>query len=179
MRVFIGIALPEAAKAALAASQEMIRGLSSRGNFTPPENFHITLQFIGEVSPEDIDGLKNAVFSAARGARAFECGFGGLGSFPKGNTSIIWYGVEKRQALISLRNNLAKALSREGFKGERGGFEPHITLVRQSPAGGRRLREVSCEGPEAFTVDEITLFESVRRGAELVYRPLYCAKLKA
>ena len=49
MRTFIAIELEEETKAQLAEVQAEAEKLCRRGNYTPKENFHLTLHFLGEV----------------------------------------------------------------------------------------------------------------------------------
>ena len=58
MRTFIAIELEEETKAQLAEVQAEAEKLCRRGNYTPKENFHLTLHFLGEVQEEDLD-LRN------------------------------------------------------------------------------------------------------------------------
>ena len=57
MRTFIAIELEEETKAQLAEVQAEAEKLCRRGNYTPKENFHLTLHFLGEVQEEDLDYL--------------------------------------------------------------------------------------------------------------------------
>ena len=58
MRTFIAIELEEETKAQLAEVQAEAEKLCRRGNYTPKENFHLTLHFLGEVQEEDLDYLQ-------------------------------------------------------------------------------------------------------------------------
>ena len=49
MRLFIAISLSEQMKAALVNAQNEMYDHGVRGNYTPEENLHLTLAFIGEV----------------------------------------------------------------------------------------------------------------------------------
>lgn len=53
LRTFIAIELEEETKAQLAEVQAEAEKLCRRGNYTPKENFHLTLHFLGEVQEED------------------------------------------------------------------------------------------------------------------------------
>ena len=55
LRTFIAIELEEETKAQLAEVQAEAEKLCRRGNYTPKENFHLTLHFLGEVQEEDLD----------------------------------------------------------------------------------------------------------------------------
>ncbi len=51
MRTFIAIELEEEVKDALEGAQQQAAELCRKGNYTPKENFHLTLHFLGESGP--------------------------------------------------------------------------------------------------------------------------------
>ena len=55
MRLFIAIRLSDDMRRALLAAQDALRKRGVRGNYTKPENLHLTLAFIGEYP--DADGV--------------------------------------------------------------------------------------------------------------------------
>ena len=61
MRLFLAFALSGAMRNALQEVQDDLRRAGVRGNYTPPENLHLTLAFIGEYpAPEPVmDALQN------------------------------------------------------------------------------------------------------------------------
>src|SRR4030095_9675360 len=146
MRLFVGIALPEDVRFQLSL---LCSGLPNV-RWVPPENFHITLRFIGEVD----GGVSQDIDASLAGVRAprFSLGLGGVGHFGNGgNVRVIWAGVEKSPALRHLHDKIetaavrrrpapplqkktdggggAPAVPREGQK-----FNPHITLARPKSA---------------------------------------------
>ena len=69
MRLFIGIQLPKTFQRELIRLQMLLKDTSRGGRFTPADNFHITLHFIGESG--DLSGAALAVEEAVRGIRPF------------------------------------------------------------------------------------------------------------
>ena len=57
MRTFIAIELEEEVKDALEGAQQQAAELCRKGNYTPKENFHLTLHFLGEIRPEEVDDV--------------------------------------------------------------------------------------------------------------------------
>ena len=55
MRTFIAIELERDVRDYLAAVQTEVQGLCRRGNFTPVDNLHLTLHFLGEVGESDLE----------------------------------------------------------------------------------------------------------------------------
>ncbi len=175
MRTFIAIELEEEVKEHLANIQTETQKLCRRGNYTPKENFHLTLHFLGEVEEEDLDYLQEAIFETARRNRPFTLTLDKVGFFPRGNKGILWAGLEKSNPLQRLFSTLEKSLEQQGFARERKGLSPHITLGREVEPQRSFLdvqKGVKVE-PMRVSVRSISLMESVRRGPKLVYVPLF------
>ena len=175
MRTFIAIELEEEVKEHLANIQTETQKLCRRGNYTPKENFHLTLHFLGEVEEEDLDYLQEAIFETARRNRPFTLTLDKVGFFPRGNKGILWVGLEKSNPLQRLFSTLEKSLEQQGFARERKGLSPHITLGREVEPQRSFLdvkKGVKVE-PMRVSVRSISLMESVRRGPKLVYVPLF------
>ena len=117
MRTFIAIELEEETKAQLAEVQAEAEKLCRRGNYTPKENFHLTLHFLGEVQEEDLDYLHEAIYETARRNRPFTMTIDKIGFFPRGNKGILWAGIERSK--ISGAAGLC-----EGEKGTQPAYHP-------------------------------------------------------
>ena len=180
MRTFIAIELDEEVKAHLAEVQMQTQGLCRKGNYTPQENFHLTLHFLGEVQEEDLDYLRDALYETARRNRPFRLTIDKIGFFPRGNKGVLWAGIEKNNHLQRLFGTLEKSLEQQGFARERKGLSPHITLGREvephkSFAEVQKTVQLT---PTLVSVRSISLMESVRRGARLMYVPLFRQELR-
>ena len=82
MRTFIAIELEEETKAQLAEVQAEAEKLCRRGNYTPKENFHLTLH-LEEVQEEDLDYLHEAIYETARRNRPFTMTIDKIGFFER------------------------------------------------------------------------------------------------
>lgn len=167
MRLFIGIRAGCAKH--LGALQQMLKK-AGKGNFTLPENLHITLKFLGEVSPSRLPDLRGAIAEACGSAFALEC----LGMFMMGKGGIVSTHVGGDLAsLSSLASRLEDVLEKQGFERETRPFSPHITLARNFHAlEGDDVATMARKGCR-FTASEVILFESRREAGKLVYAPLY------
>ena len=180
MRTFVAIELEQEVKDALAAMQSEAQSRCRKGNFTPVDNFHLTLHFLGEVQAEDLDYLQEALWETAQRNRPFRLTVNQLGFFPRGNKGILWAGLEKSSYLQRLFSTLEKSLEQQGFARERKGLSPHITLGREVEPQ-RSFTDVQKNikvEPLTFAVQRISLMESVRKGAKLVYIPKFRVDLK-
>ncbi|HET6527662.1 MAG TPA: RNA 2',3'-cyclic phosphodiesterase, partial [Balneolaceae bacterium] len=118
----MAIPLPAFAKQQLVDLQEPIRGL----RWQKPEQFHLTLKFLGDVSGDKIPAFQ-AAFSKIQ-LPAFSLSLQGLGYFPKGKKPrILWAGIEQNESLSRLRDEVEQICISQGFEAEKHPFKPHIT----------------------------------------------------
>jgi 2'-5' RNA ligase len=134
LRLFVALALPALVKAQLGALAGGIPG----AKWIPPENYHLTLRFIGEIEPwraEEVD----AALAAVRAPR-FDLALAGVGTFEKGGRiQSIHVTAERSEALTRLQTKVETALQRIGLEPERRRFAPHVTLARTERAETHKL----------------------------------------
>lgn len=160
MRIFIAIRLTEAFKASIMDAQEGLREQGVRGNFTRPENLHLTLAFIGET--DRIDDIKAAVASVK--LDPFVITTGQLGCF-NGRSRVLWMGIQGKEKVKALALRLRKALDERDIDHSHGPFQPHITLVRQPTETPLDIEvEDAC-----MTIRDIVIMKSERINGRLVY----------
>ncbi len=158
MRLFIGLDI--AAQDALAIADWRARMLPPLTRPVPPENFHVTLAFLGDVTSRQLDPLVEQLDQIT--GTPFALAIDEVGYFPR--PGILWVGPgETPQPLDRLARDVQTAARRAGLQIEKRAFRPHITLARRCdsppPLSAR---------PPAFEMrfDDFALFESVggRRG---------------
>ncbi|MGI6337185.1 MAG: RNA 2',3'-cyclic phosphodiesterase [Eubacteriales bacterium] len=164
MRLFIALPLTDPVLPALAELTQKLKADGIRGNFTRPENLHLTLHFLGECEPGDV-GTLGDILSAARGGE-FPLTCGHIGTFER--SGILWAGVNRSPELLELYDRLGKALRQAGFPVETRPYRPHLTLVREYMLpDGYTLPQLP---PVIQIAREVRLMESVRENGRLVYR---------
>ena len=121
MRLFIAIRFSDMTCERLCAAVDALRA-KGQGHFSPAENLHLTLAFLGETDTPD------AALAALREitSPAFTLQFAGIGQFG----SLFWAGIRENETLRSLQIQLVKHLKAAGFSFEEREFVPHITLAR-------------------------------------------------
>jgi 2'-5' RNA ligase len=140
VRLFVALEIPAAVRDNLAALVEKLRELSTkladkRPRWVRRENLHVTLKFIGEVSPAKLGGIRGAL-SAIRSDAPVEIKFRGLGFFPnEQHPRVLWAGLATSTNLPSLAGDIDGALETQGIARERRTFTPHLTLARIEPPG--------------------------------------------
>lgn len=136
MRCFIGLPLPEAWKQALTRLlPQLQRGLSSRLTWTRPENWHLTLKFLGEVE----EGRAQELGAALLGLRftPFDLAAGPAGFFPNAKRPrVFWLGLAQGAArCAALAKQVEDLCAGRGFAAGDRPFAAHLTLARVREAG--------------------------------------------
>lgn len=165
-RLFIAIDPPPDIREQLAG---LCCGLPD-ARWVAPEQLHLTLCFIGEVSGAVFLDIREALDEIR--AEPFTLRLKGLGFFPpRGQPRVVWAGVEKNEALLALHRKIITRLTQLNVTLENRKFSPHLTLARlnQTPPSrvGRYLQEHGLFAAPQFTVEEFILYSSVlgRKGA--------------
>lgn len=164
MRLFIAIRLSEEMEKSLLDIQGQLRRLGVRGNYTRPENLHLTLAFIGEYSEPD----KVLEAMSTLSIRPVELRLQGLGSFGE----LWWAGLEESAELYGLVRQLRLALAQAGIPFDRKKFLPHITLLRKPEYRHvPDLAALSIPGT-AMKAKQISLMLSTRGKGGMIYTEL-------
>ena len=130
--------------------------LRENPSWCPPEDYHVTLKFLGNVAEERVEGIIAAAVPIAAQTTPFDLTLAPPGAFPTGRSKrVFWMGVGRDGGINALAASLDRTCGEMGFKREDRIYTPHITVAR-TPRGGGRDSE-SC----APTVDE-RLFPSWR-----------------
>ena len=108
MRLFIAINFSWELKQALNEQIEKLKAIAYRGDFTLPENLHLTLAFLGKVEPFKIPLIKQAMQGVE--VAPFKLTLGGLGVFRRKDGDLYWLAVQKNSYLLSLHEQLWKGI---------------------------------------------------------------------
>jgi 2'-5' RNA ligase len=130
---------------------------------TPPEQVHMTLQFIGDTPAAELDATRESVARSAAGLRAFSLRSMKLITLPeRGPARLVAAETDAPPTLLELQRRLAHRLADTTRSRSRHGFRPHITLCRfESPTRLNALHE-SLQ-VDAFDVSAICLMRSTLR----------------
>ena len=159
-RLFVAIDFP----------QEIIKELTSicfgvpGAGWTPEEQLHLTLRFIGEVDgvlfKEIKEDLKNVE------GNSFSMRLKGLGHFPPRKAPrVLWAGIETNDTLVQLRNRVNSVLVRLGLEPEHRKYSPHVTIARLKNTPITKVTDflavngLFSAGP--FEVSKFSLYSSV------------------
>ena len=179
MRAFLGISLPENVRNTLKALQDELAAARADVKWVLPEQLHVTLKFLDEVSDDQRRALESLLRRIAVDEEPFLLGMGGLGAFPSlESPRVIWVGLTEGHERLA---RLAEVIGREGaalqLRREERPFSAHLTLGRVRSSRGvaaltQRLRATSWQPPAAWRVDAVTLYQSVLTPAGARYTVL-------
>jgi len=132
MRAFIGIGLPPGCRRAIAEAVFPFRVRRLPVSWTPEQNLHVTLKFLGEIPPGRVDEIASLLLAACGGIPAFEFLVEGAGGFPSLRAPrVLWVDIREPLELVGkLHENMENMLSGAGFPREGRPFHPHITVGR-------------------------------------------------
>ncbi len=190
LRTFVALELPPAVKAVLADQQARVQDhLAAQRiatlRWSPVENIHLTLRFLGDTNRAQRDALIKGLRAAASRWSPFSLRLAGLGCFPNCRAPrVLWQGIAGDLAeLGQIQAEVETLVQQIGFAAEERPFSPHLTLARAQrnaarPAlqqTGRALAALMADAqpPDiAFTVDRLVYFQSELRPGGSIYTPL-------
>ena len=149
---------------------------------TLAENLHVTLRFLGDVEPAQVDAVTDAMRTATAGIDAFELTLENVGAFPSvGRPSVVWIGATDQGQLATIAEKLNGALADVGFVSEDRPWHGHVTIARIKARPPARLRQfISDHENDRFAdmrVSSIQLMRSDLQANGPVYSSLASAPL--
>ena len=167
MRLFIAINFNDSTRSRLLALRDELRSHSERGNFSLPENLHLTLAFIGECNTAQTAAAKTAM--GAVNFDPFDIQIERIGRFKRDGGDIWWAGLHGSKLLLDLQRELTDKLIAAGFALEKRDYKPHITLGREVVIDTAPWQIE----PFGETVTAIDLMKSERIAGKLTYTAIY------
>jgi 2'-5' RNA ligase len=114
----------------LAEVQGMLTNTGANLKLVKPQNIHLTVRFLGNISPSMVDAIYEEMKQLS--FTPFEIELIGLGAFPKLTyPRVVWAGIRKgADKLTDVFEQLEPRLRGLGFKPDHKGFSPHLTIAR-------------------------------------------------
>jgi 2'-5' RNA ligase len=158
-RLFTGLEIP----AEVAFALSLKRGGLHGARWIDPENYHITLRFIGDVDHRVADEISDSLDRLSN-SLAFDIRLTHLGAFGGDKPRALYAGVEVNGPLTQLQAAQERVLQRIGLEPESRKFTPHVTLARLRGSAAEDLaRFMAFAGrfePLTFPVGRFVLFSS-------------------
>jgi 2'-5' RNA ligase len=186
IRSFIAIELSKEAQAALAALQQRLKDVvpPNTVRWTAVQNIHLTLHFLGDITPDDAAKVAEMLQHSGQSHRPFSLRLEGLSCFPNlRRPRIVWVGVGgDKSSLVDLHTDLGRRLKVIDFTPESRPYSPHLTVGRIKkgvpPHQLRRLgqaleqEQAGAGHLAALQITEISLMRSDLKPSGPVYTPL-------
>lgn len=158
-RLFTGLEVPYDVQLALSLKRGGLLG----ARWIDPENYHITLCFIGDVDNHVADEVSYELDRAAS-FESFRIRLSHLGTFGGDKPRALYAGVESNAALAHLQSAQERVLQRLGLTPEGRKFVPHVSLARlRGSSAGELARFMAMAGrfePLEFPVGRFVLYSS-------------------
>jgi 2'-5' RNA ligase len=135
VRAFVALLPPASALAELAGALEPVRAAYPDLRWTPAEQWHLTLAFLGEIDGDGLGAgvLPNLTERLARAARRHppsDLALGGSGRF---GDRVLWTRVDPPNGPRALAASVGAAARRCGIPVDERSYRPHLTLARARP----------------------------------------------
>jgi 2'-5' RNA ligase len=189
-RLFIAVPLPKSLLKRLGDVQYRLEGKVPHRSvrWVRAEGIHLTLKFLGDTPQDKIPTIQEALTVVARNAPACDLTVSGLGCFPScRRPRVLWVGVQEPTGrLRALWKAVEEVMISVGYKPERHGFSPHLTLGRvrrQSSRGdlkeiGDAVTGTAADRLAAFSADRFELIRSMLKPTGAEYTTLATFRLQ-
>lgn len=171
MRLFTAIDLPETVRDGLSALQEADALLV---RWSDPEQFHVTLRFIGEASMEEAARYEEVLAEVDTGP--VQCAPYGLDVLPsRRSPRVLVLGLERTESMMALYDAVSKGLESEGLDPEDRKYRPHVTIGRLDAPDPEAVQDFLRAHEEhsfsAFEADRFVLYESTLTQEGAIHEP--------
>ena len=184
IRTFIAVKLPDHVIRKLAELQLDLKKYGLRVKWSRPENIHLTLKFLGDISPDDVGPVCRVVNDAVKGFTPILLYTAGVGFFSGiRRPRVLWTGISGQLALLEkLHHAIDAVLGSLGFDKDDRRFTGHLTLGRfkGQPAPEslinmmKMYKDMASDG---FLVDAVSVYKSDLKPSGPIYTNLSSIQL--
>jgi 2'-5' RNA ligase len=131
VRAFVALELDPRLRSAIGELQALLRPRLFGIRAVEPKGMHLTLRFLGQTTPSQVETLRGALATAAAACPPAEARVAGLGTFPdRGAPRVLWLGIALPAPVVELQGRCERAALAAGFAREERPFRAHLTLGR-------------------------------------------------
>ena len=133
LRSFIAVEIPAEIQKAIAYAIASLKNTLPKPliRWVAPLNVHLTLKFLGDVTPANLERLAETLKVESASHEKFSISIGGLGVFPtERRARVIWIGLDAPLALATLQRRVDAVAAQMGYPKEERPFSPHLTIGR-------------------------------------------------
>ena len=182
MRAFFCIPLePDVVRSIAPLAATLRARINIRASWVRPENYHVTLRFLGEIEPELTIDLERLAQRVAGRRAPFALPLDRLGAFPSADRArVLWIGGDASPEFLGLASSLQHELAELGFPRERPPLVAHVTLARLKGRADAAVPSAlgTTETPTglATRADRLVLMQSELTPTGAVYKPLFTVR---
>lgn len=178
MRLFLAFKLPQTAVSYLEKIQAQLKPYTKKGSFVPPNNFHLTLKFLGEVYPDKLYSL----YGLLDDVKEYACPTFSIQQISTLRAAdIVCAKLKYDEGAAKIEKHMTDMLEKVGFTVEKRAYVPHVTLMRRYAFDlpfSEIVKNITVYN-KPFCCDEIKLYSSLlSNGSAPLYSELYSVKLK-
>ena len=187
-RTFIALEIPHELQQTIYKETAYLHNqLGALVRWVPAGNMHLTLKFLGNISPANVDILMQMIRAEADSCQSFLIQLGGLACFPsQKRPRVIYIGMQTPSELEALQHGIESAATRLGYEPEERAFAPHLTVgrVKQNLSASdqhkirRALEETQIDTLGTARIDSVHLYNSDLKPTGSVYTRLFSVPLK-
>ncbi len=137
MRLFIALPVPAEVRREIGRAQDQLRRCAPPGavRWAQPDQFHITLKFLGDMPANQLEALKQTVSEVCAGFPVMHLSADGIGFFPSvRKPRVIWSGANDNSGLMAvLHRQIHEAVRPFAPADNSEKFVGHVTLGRFKP----------------------------------------------
>lgn len=168
IRAFIAIELSKEVKAQLVILQERLKQSGATVKWVKPDSMHLTLKFLGNISPSLVSPLKDMLEAIGRETTSFQIALSKVGTFGKADhPRVIWVGVEEgEEKILEIKRKLEERSEKLDIPLESRSYHAHLTLGRVKSSKNEELKKAvdslntDLSATAKMTVSNVQLFKS-------------------
>lgn len=185
IRAFIAVDLPESVRKNLYQVTLNIKNEIEGFRVISPENMHLTLKFLGNITVSLAQKIKDILDETAKDFKKIDMTLGQIGVFPNlSSPRIIWIAPDKGiEKIVRLKENVDSKLSSLGIAKEDRPFKAHLTLARLKPMKRKNvdfkkiIADVKIAEQQDIIIDAVHLYQSKLTPKGAIYTKLHSASL--
>ncbi|APT76209.1 2'-5' RNA ligase [Marinitoga sp. 1135] len=178
MRTFIAIEVNQSIQDILRDTIVRLERMGFKGNWTKPENIHLTLYFLGDTHITKIAEIAKRMEERITGFPTFAFEVNRVGYFKNRNfPRVVWLGVDGGNTLKQLHNEVIKSLKLSGIHVSESEeqFHPHLTVgrIKKAPEFWEKLIAVLPVERVLVPVSSVGIYSSTLTKKGPIYKRLY------
>jgi len=180
MRAFVSLEPPQAVKKEIDEIQQKLEATGLQARWVKPEIVHLTLAFLGSITPDKIEPIKKIIQNVATQMNPVKLKLSQLNCFPNPvKPRIIFIKLSGELGkLNALAIKMRKQLKKENVWFDKKPFSAHLTLARIKKKQNltNLVKKIKIKQVE-FTASQITLTKSQLTNSGPVYTQIVATSL--